>query len=301
MSIISTSDNKPHPVPIRRWFSDKPRVLIVGYGITAQNFDYSKFTRVMAQAQAQEDIEVGDYERLDYLRTFGAGSFDAVIVGDIFRTMLEPSRFLRQLGSLASGGSIFFALPRVDTGAHALALEPGTFSYQIDPQPPDSDWKLEDLQIACWKANMDLNGPEPMAASTFESPCHLRFFERRTFVLRAVPLETDRVVMRILASKPLWRSSEGEMGAPALFSMLAETRSALLAALEENLRLRQVIEQERATYANAASDPDGGPQFLRYGRMAIGLLLKGGPAALGRKISERRARVAREAAGATRR
>ena len=87
--------------------------------------------QMAAQARPHLDrLEVGDVEQMDLEALFGAGSFDAVVFGDVLEHLRDPVATLRRcLPLLAPGGAVVASIPNVAHGSVRLALLHGRFDY----------------------------------------------------------------------------------------------------------------------------------------------------------------------------
>ena len=100
-----------------------------GLGCEVSGVEYDE--AMAAQARPHLDrLEVGDVEQLDLVGLFGAGSFDAVVFGDVLEHLRDPVEVLRRCRPLlAAGGSVVASIPNVAHGSVRLALLHGRFDY----------------------------------------------------------------------------------------------------------------------------------------------------------------------------
>ncbi len=86
---------------------------------------------VAEQAAKQVDrLEVGDVQAMDLVALFGAGSYDAIVFGDVLEHLTQAEAVLRACRPLLRpGGAIVASIPNVAHGAVRLALLQGRFDY----------------------------------------------------------------------------------------------------------------------------------------------------------------------------
>ncbi|MGH9152500.1 MAG: class I SAM-dependent methyltransferase, partial [Acidimicrobiales bacterium] len=99
-------------------------------GCTVAGVEYDAEAAEAAKAVLDE-VVVGDVGELDLVGHFGAGSFDAVVFGDVLEHVVDPAGVLRRLRPLlAPGGAAVVSIPNVAHGAVRLSLMSGRFDYR---------------------------------------------------------------------------------------------------------------------------------------------------------------------------
>jgi len=88
-------------------------------------------TAAAKAADVLDDVLVADLEEVDLLATFGPGSFDVIVFGDVLEHLRDPLRLLRgSVALLRPGGSVVVSVPNVAHGSVRLALLQGQWQYR---------------------------------------------------------------------------------------------------------------------------------------------------------------------------
>lgn len=101
-------------------------------GCRVSGIEMDRDSAALAEADLVR-LVIGDVGRLDLVETFGAGSFDAVVLGDVLEHLVDPDAVLRAaVPLLRPGGRIVISVPNVTHGALRLALLGGRWRYTAE-------------------------------------------------------------------------------------------------------------------------------------------------------------------------
>lgn len=179
---------------------------------------------------------IGDLDRVDLLAEFGAGSFDAVILGDVLEHLVNPGGVLRQARDLLSeDGRVIISLPNVAHAAVRLSLLLGRWRYRelgLLDRTHLRFFTRETLEELLGDAGLRPVEREQTTAGPFDTELGLRADEVAPDVVAQVLADPDAHVYQFV-----WSAGR------------ADRTSRLADLLTENAALAERLRQAEATAA----------------------------------------------------